>query len=207
MKNAQRSAAPTQQERSEAMVARLLEATLSCLERVGYANLSIALVTAEAGVSRGALFHHFENKLDLAAAAMRAFFDERYDRIAAAMASSDHGHLSVEERIDLLRNELGRNFETSLEIINALRTEEELRARVLSSELPRFEEQLSGYLAMFPEAGANEDRRAFVAVVAAFLRGMFIEQILGGGDLPEAMYATFRKMAAGYLAARACDAS
>jgi AcrR family transcriptional regulator len=52
-------------ERSAQMRQRLIEAAISCLRRVGYAATTTQLVMEEAGVSRGAMLHHFPTKVDL----------------------------------------------------------------------------------------------------------------------------------------------
>lgn len=48
--------------------AALLEAAARGLSKYGYANLVLKTVAAEAGYTRGALYHLFENKADLALA-------------------------------------------------------------------------------------------------------------------------------------------
>ncbi|RYY27700.1 MAG: TetR/AcrR family transcriptional regulator [Sphingomonadales bacterium] len=63
-----RSAPPakgTQAERSASMRQRLLDSAITCLCRVGYAATTTQLVMDEAGVSRGAMLHHFPTKVDL----------------------------------------------------------------------------------------------------------------------------------------------
>lgn len=52
-------------ERTASMRQRLVDAAILCLCRVGYAATTTQLVTQEAGVSRGAMLHHFPTKLDL----------------------------------------------------------------------------------------------------------------------------------------------
>jgi AcrR family transcriptional regulator len=59
----------TQGERVEAMRARLLGATIECLVESGYSEMSTNDVVRRAGVSRGALAHHFPSKADLVVAA------------------------------------------------------------------------------------------------------------------------------------------
>lgn len=44
---------------------RLVTAAISCLCRVGYAATTVQLVMDEAGVSRGAMLHHFPTRVDL----------------------------------------------------------------------------------------------------------------------------------------------
>jgi AcrR family transcriptional regulator len=52
-------------ERSAAMRKRLIEAAIDCLGRLGYGATTLQVVTDAAGVSRGAVLHHFPNKSDL----------------------------------------------------------------------------------------------------------------------------------------------
>ncbi len=46
--------------------ARILDAALSCFSRAGLAGTTLDQIRAEAGVSVGGLYHHFEDKLDIA---------------------------------------------------------------------------------------------------------------------------------------------
>jgi AcrR family transcriptional regulator len=52
-------------ERSAAMRKRLIEAAIQCLGKFGYGATTLQVVTDAAGVSRGAVLHHFPNKADL----------------------------------------------------------------------------------------------------------------------------------------------
>ena len=58
----------TQQERTEATTAALLGAARELFAQDGYAATSLDAVVARAGVTKGALYHHFEGKDDLFAA-------------------------------------------------------------------------------------------------------------------------------------------
>jgi AcrR family transcriptional regulator len=59
---------PTQAQRSARTRSALLESAARGLSRYGYANLILERVASEAGYTRGALYHQFENKEDLALA-------------------------------------------------------------------------------------------------------------------------------------------
>lgn len=52
-------------ERTAAMRQRLIDAAVTCLYDLGYAATTFQIVTARAGVSRGAILHHFPTKVDL----------------------------------------------------------------------------------------------------------------------------------------------
>lgn len=59
---------PTQAERSARSRSALLEAAARGLSRYGYGNLVLGQVASEAGYTRGALYHQFEDKEALALA-------------------------------------------------------------------------------------------------------------------------------------------
>ena len=60
----------TQAERREGTIAALLDATVRCLVTHGYAGTTTQRIQDEAGVSRGALLHHFASKSELLVAAI-----------------------------------------------------------------------------------------------------------------------------------------
>ena len=55
----------SQQERSVSTIARLRRATVALIAERGYANVTTNEIAQRAGVSRGALLHHFPLKIDL----------------------------------------------------------------------------------------------------------------------------------------------
>ena len=59
------AARATQADRSARTRGALLEAAARGLSRYGYGNLALAEVAAEAGYTRGALYHQFRGKEDL----------------------------------------------------------------------------------------------------------------------------------------------
>jgi AcrR family transcriptional regulator len=61
---------PTQAERSARTRSALLESAARGLSCVGYGNLNLERVAADAGYTRGALYHQFEDKEDLALAVL-----------------------------------------------------------------------------------------------------------------------------------------
>ncbi len=63
---------PTQQQRSEATTAALVEAAHELFAQDGYAATSLDGVVAKAGVTKGALYHHFAGKRELFAAVFAA---------------------------------------------------------------------------------------------------------------------------------------
>ncbi len=70
---------PTQAERSARTRSALLEAAARGLSRYGYGNLVLERVAREAGYTRGALYHQFKDKEDLALAVVE-WVDETWRR-------------------------------------------------------------------------------------------------------------------------------
>jgi AcrR family transcriptional regulator len=60
-----RTARRSQAERSASMRARLIDAAVACLDRLGYSATTLATIAEEAGVSRGGMLHQFPSKVDL----------------------------------------------------------------------------------------------------------------------------------------------
>ena len=76
----------TQAERSESMRRRILDATLTCLEKDGYAGTTVSRIIEVAGVSRGAPLHHFPSKNALIAAAAEQLIRRVYIQMGKAVA-------------------------------------------------------------------------------------------------------------------------
>jgi AcrR family transcriptional regulator len=70
---------PTQAERSARSRSALLESAARGLSRYGYGNLKLEEVAREAGYTRGALYHQFEDKEDLALAVIE-WVDDNWRR-------------------------------------------------------------------------------------------------------------------------------
>ncbi len=84
------AAASRQAERSEATRAALLEVARRLFTDPGYAAVSTEQIVREAGVTRGALYHHFKGKQDLFRAVFEEIEQEMAGRVAtAALAETD----------------------------------------------------------------------------------------------------------------------
>ncbi len=57
--------------------ARVIEATIRCIVKYGYANTTTPQIAAEAGLSRGAMLHHFENGAAVTKAAIVELHEKR----------------------------------------------------------------------------------------------------------------------------------
>jgi AcrR family transcriptional regulator len=79
----------TQEERSEATRAALIAAARRLFAESGYAAVGTEEIVRAAGVTRGALYHHFEGKRELLEAAYEQIEAELTEKIATAALGGD----------------------------------------------------------------------------------------------------------------------
>jgi AcrR family transcriptional regulator len=78
-------------ERTAAMRKRLIEAAIDCLGRLGYGATTLQVVTDAAGVSRGAVLHHFPNKVDLMIAVAEYAAEKQNRHVRRMLADTTPG--------------------------------------------------------------------------------------------------------------------
>lgn len=124
-----------QEERSRAMRARLLDATVDCLVEHGWSGTSTTLVSQRAGVSRGAQLHHFPTKSALVLAAVDHLASSRQ---AEALASARRLPTGAGRTRAVLRSLgdlfTGPMFIAALELWVAARTDPSLKDAVADLE-------------------------------------------------------------------------
>jgi len=127
----------TQAERRAETRAALLDATIECLVRWGYAGTTTGRVAELAGVSRGAQIPYFKTRDELLAAAVAHLAEER---VRASKASNAD---SLEEWLDVLWEEhQGPLFDATLELWVASRSHPPL-----SESLRRVEREVAAAIA------------------------------------------------------------
>jgi AcrR family transcriptional regulator len=163
----------SQEERTRAMRARLLEATVECLVEHGFGHTSTTLVSERAGVSRGAQLHHFPTKNDLVVAAVEHLTDVRGADLAAAAERLPTGKRRTRAVLQMLADHFtGPVFTAALELWVAARTDEALLAAVepLEQRVGRETHRLTVEL-----LGADESRpgvRELVQATLDLVRGL-----------------------------------
>jgi AcrR family transcriptional regulator len=121
----------TQAQRREQTRTALLDATIDCLVEVGYARTSVQEICARAGVSKGAVQHHFTAKAELMAAAVEHLTTKLRRRLAESLGELPGGGSGVAAAIDLLWAGYSGTLSTAVtELWVAARTDPELRAAI-----------------------------------------------------------------------------
>ncbi|MBT8494445.1 MAG: TetR/AcrR family transcriptional regulator [Deltaproteobacteria bacterium] len=124
------------QERADQTRKAILDATVDSLVELGFARTSTAEVQRRAGMSRGALLHHFPSKAVLLASAVNHLTLLRALEIKDRAAELPALPARIDAVLDLLWESFsGPLFSVSIELRNAARTDDELRAVLAETEL------------------------------------------------------------------------
>jgi len=86
----------TQAERSAETQAKILAATITCIDKLGYGNTTFRRVAREAGITVGAVQHYYLSKTEL----LMAVIDSGFADLAQRLDDTSFKHGSLEERID-----------------------------------------------------------------------------------------------------------
>ena len=172
----------TQAERRAETRAALLDATAGCLVERGYSHTSTNDIIRLAGVSRGALLHHFASKAELLGAAVEHVANRCEMEFREAFAALPVEERTLERAVDQLWEIFrGPSFDAALELLVAARTDRELRS-VLQRVLKQFERNVAAdFGVLFPAAASGEgaDARAIVRFAFAALQGAAIAHDIG----------------------------
>jgi AcrR family transcriptional regulator len=129
----------TRSERSADSRQIILDATLDCLLRYGYARTTTLTIQHRAGVSRGRLLHHFPSREGLLVAACQhlasSHLAELRDWVGASMRDEQDPARRVRHAVDQFWSTFEqRFFWGSIELWTAARTDERLRTTLLPEE-------------------------------------------------------------------------
>src|SRR3954466_5142483 len=165
----------TQAQRTAATRAALLAATVDTLVENGYRNTSTQAVAKRAGVSYGALLHHFPTKADLLSAAVQHLFDQRIAEFRKAMADIPPDVPKVDAAIDTLWTMFqGPAFTAWLELWVAARTDPELAGAVTRVDRRFVDTTTEIYRELFAEETAEDPAlpRHAIGMTYTFLDGL-----------------------------------
>lgn len=174
--------APTlQASKSAATRARLIEATIRCIVKYGYARTTTPRVAEEAGMSRGAMLHHFENGSALMQSAIAELHEKRLHAFRRSAGSTVH---EVGTLVRAYWKQVSsQTFIAFHELAMAARTDHEL-ANILGPAQIEFRTRwYRQAIELFPEW--QNDRERFdlaLALSQNVLEGMAINRLTYGID-------------------------
>lgn len=164
-----------QSDRTAATRTSVLDATVELLIERGYAGTSTRLAAERAGVSLGALQHHFRTKAELSVEAMRYVTQRLAEEFVAAAPESD----DVIDRFGSILDRLlvvfrGPTFAAAVEIQLASRTDDELQQPVRDLHDDVEEIIFESATSLMPEFAALPDFPAVLQTSVSAVRGLAI---------------------------------
>jgi AcrR family transcriptional regulator len=155
---------------------RLLDMAVESLIESGFASTSAVGVQKRAGVSRGALLHHFPTREALFTAAVQRLVQANLDAMREELASAPAGHDPVARGMRVLRRSSQRpSFGAELELWSAARTDAQLRAALRAAERTALGELHSMIDEVFgPEIVALPHYRLVVDLTVQLIRGLTV---------------------------------
>jgi AcrR family transcriptional regulator len=174
----------TQHERREATRNALLEATIQCLVEQGYAGTTTRAVSERAGVSPGALQHHFASKDELVAEAVGYLARELTAQlIERGVPSASSRRQLTEQLVDYLWQTLnGPLMAAVTELAVAGRTDPFLRERLAAVQRQALEGVPLAARQLFPEQAARPDFIGLIHTVLAAMRGVVLLGFVSSAD-------------------------
>lgn len=174
----------SQAERTASMRARLIDAAVDCLNRLGYSATTLSTIAEAAGVSRGGMLHQFPSKVDLmlAVVAYASGADERSHQPPALNDDDDKLAYFMSRTETTWTVLIQEPAMAKLEIMMAARSDSVLAAKLpdMFNSIEQNRRQRMWELAQ--EIGI-EDREAIDAMVGlhmAAMRGLAMELLVTG---------------------------
>jgi AcrR family transcriptional regulator len=168
-----------QQDRSRATRARLLEAAILCLGELGWMASTMAVVAERAGVSRGAVQHHFPTRESLFTAALEHVSQVRAQEIKRELAELPGARPDTAAVVALVMSLFtGPVFRAALALWVAAAAEPQLREQMVPTEA-RIGREIHGVVVEL--LGADERKPGVRETVQATLdlaRGLGLANLL-----------------------------
>lgn len=174
----------SQAERTASMRARLIDAAVDCLNRLGYSATTLSTIAEAAGVSRGGMLHQFPSKVDLmlAVVAYASGADERSHQPPALNDDDDKLAFFMSRTETTWTVLIQEPAMAKLEIMMAARSD-----KVLAAKLPdmfnSIENNRRQQMWVLAQEIGIEDREAIDAMVGlhmAAMRGLAMELLVTG---------------------------
>lgn len=170
----------TQEMKSARTRRRILEATLDSIYEDGFQKASTTEIVRRAGVSRGALLHHYPSKEVLIAAAVEHLLEAEIADIRKVAAAYAEKRLTIDDFIDdMWRRFSGRLFMITIDFLASARTDEKLRQSVIPVSL-QFHRSLNEIWSHFfvNKKTAPQKVQVLLNMTLCLMRGMGIQTIV-----------------------------
>lgn len=177
--NQPQAAAPGKQElKSERARDIICKATVKCLAELGYGETSINRVVTQAGVSKGALQHHFPSKEELMASTASYLLQKPLRFVNRAR----DGHALRDEFLSIWHSLTNtKAYLALLEILVAARTDRVLHKRIAANLKTSIRDIDDHFVNLYGNLEAADERelRLLMCANRCLMRGLLIEAQYG----------------------------
>jgi AcrR family transcriptional regulator len=150
-----------QAQKSASTRLQIVEAALKCCVDLGYSGMTTTVIAEKAGLSRGAMLHHFPSKIDIVRAAVEHLHAKRLKAFRKAIDKMPRDETRVRKALEAyLEHVKHPMYVAFLELWTAARTDPELRAILAPAQEAFEQEWYRTAVDLFPEwrdSGANFD--------------------------------------------------
>lgn len=171
----------TQEERSATTRSKLIRSAVSCISELGYLNSTIEVVASHAGVSRGAVQHHFGCRNDLLVAVIEDFGSKlsTLNEIPPDLTFAQRVDAAIDLTWDMVKTP---QFLAVVQIWLTMQHNPAIRPTI-AKEIKRIEQKLDAeWQMLFKEAAVSPERVASIRhLVLAMLRGLALRKLYFSG--------------------------
>lgn len=175
-----------QAEKSANTCTTIVEAAIQCILKYGYANTTTLRIAEEAGLSRGAMNHHFSNRLNVMQSAVTHLLEKR---IKAFKRASSNLPAAGNNRVHTALMAYWKQSNNPLNIVlneltSAARTDKELASILIPARREFHKEWFKVAEVQFPEWQPDPNKFSIALhLTQNLLDGMFSNML--AGDLDE----------------------
>ncbi|HEX7649250.1 MAG TPA: helix-turn-helix domain-containing protein [Noviherbaspirillum sp.] len=172
-----------QAEKSQMTRNAILEATVQCLVEIGYAQTTTERIASQAGVSRGAMTHHFKSRAEVFNAAAKYITEKRaeeYERLiggidvpAGTLPTLKHMR---ETMVVCHRYYAAPTFIALHELLRGARTDKALKRAMAALEKSLDQKISNAMLKRFPYLAEIEDTREMLMdLIMSTMQGVAVD--------------------------------
>jgi AcrR family transcriptional regulator len=172
-----------QAEKSQMTRTAILEATVQCLVQLGYAQTTTEKIASQAGLSRGAMTHHFKSRAMVFNAVARHIIEKRaeeYERLIAGIVVPP-GTLPSEKHMRQTMTVCHQYYASSTfvalhELLRGARTDKSLKRALTALEKSLDQKISDAMLKRFPYlAQVEETREMLMDLIMSSMQGVAVD--------------------------------
>jgi len=173
-----------QARKSQATQRLIIDTTIKCLAKYGYHETTYIRISEEAGVSRGAMRHHFPSRVDIMKATIEYLHQKRLAAFRKAAASVPDGPARTNANIEALWQHVNHPmFMVFIDLALAARKDPELAAIFRPAQRVFRQECYYSALDLFPEwLKHREQLRTAIDLALYMMEGMVLDDLSPDGE-------------------------